>query len=106
MDTSLHAFVNLDYHSRVDLVGEDAFGFFEDSDCEISGSGAHLEDGVGGLDPGFVDYGLREERVAQDVLAVALVEFDASVRWCGARGAAAFGDFAHCDEGWGMERGQ
>jgi hypothetical protein len=42
----------------------------EDASCEVAGSRADFEDGVGLLEEGFVDDGIGDARVLEDVLAL------------------------------------
>lgn len=60
-------------HSGVDLNGDDLVCSLQELESEISGAGTDLENGIGGLNASFSDYGVEDTWVGEDVLASALV---------------------------------
>lgn len=65
----LHSFRDLGRHSRIEFHGDDSFCPFEDFDSQVPRSGPYFENDVALLQVGFVDYGLCDSGVAENVLA-------------------------------------
>jgi hypothetical protein len=70
----------LEDHPRVDLDGHDGLGALEQAQRQVPGAGPDLEDDVGGLDARFLDDGVDDRGVLEDVLPSGLEELDAW--WC------------------------
>lgn len=63
-------------HARVELDGDQPLGLLEDAHADVAGSGADLEDSVGGFQVGLVDDGVGDAGVLEDVLADVGVELE------------------------------
>lgn len=61
-------------HALVDLDGDDLVGGFKEAEGEVSGAGSDLEDPVGRVDCGFLNNGVENSRVHENVLASAFVK--------------------------------
>ena len=72
----LHPLGDLGRHPRIEFHGDDSFCLFEDFDSQVARSGADFENDVALLEVGFVDYGLGDSRVAENVLAEVGVHFE------------------------------
>lgn len=95
---ALDTFVKLNDHARIELIREHFFGSLEEFNSEITGSWPDFEDSVGGFDACFLDDGIYDKRIAEDVLSVRFFEVDAAVAmgcFGGLLRTATFGYLAH-----------
>ena len=72
----LHPLRDLRRHPRIEFHSDDSFCPFEDFDSQVPCSGAYFQNDVALLEVGFVDYGLGDSRVAENVLAEVGIHFE------------------------------
>lgn len=73
-------------HARVQLDSDQLLCLFENANTDVACTGTDFEDGVGGFQEGFVDDGVGDTRVLEDMLADIGVEFEDIVLACGGGG--------------------